>query len=128
MNRTRSWWMLAVVAGASCVWWTGLRADDEAAVAPPANQITELLARIEKLERRVDTLEAKPIATPVQQTYVVATADEWVSSTPPAPQTSRPQFGIVYSLKRIVPETPAQKPEIRNGQPVYRFGGIEFNR
>ena len=62
MVRSRSLWMLAVVAGASCVWWTGLRADDEAAVAPPASQITELLARIEKLERRVEALEGRPQA------------------------------------------------------------------
>ncbi len=128
MSRTRSWWMLAVVAGASCVWWTGLRADDDAAVTPSSSQITDLLARIEKLERRVETLEAKPIAAPIQQTHVVATADEWVSSAPPAPQTSQPQFGIVYSLKRIVPETPIQQPEMRNGKPVYRFGGVEINR
>jgi hypothetical protein len=57
MNRTRSLWMLAVVAGASCVWWTGLQADDNAATAPSSGQVAELLARIEKLERRVETLE-----------------------------------------------------------------------
>lgn len=128
MSRTRSLWMLAVVAGASCIWWTGLRADDEAAVAPPSSLIAELLARIEKLERRVETLEKKPIAAVVQQTHVVATADEWVSSAPPVSQPTQPQFGIVYSLKRIVPETPVQKPEMRDGKPVYRFGGVEFNR
>ncbi len=64
MYRTPSWWMMAVVAGATCVWWTGLRADDEAAVAPPSSQITDLLARTEKLERRVEALEAKSIAPP----------------------------------------------------------------
>ena len=128
MNRTRSLWMLAVVAGASCIWWTGLRADDEAAAAPPSSQTAELLARIEKLERRVETLETKSIVAPVQQTHVVATADEWVSSAPPAAQTSQPQFGIVYSLKRIVPETPVRKLEMRNGQPVFRSGGVEFTR
>ena len=128
MYRTPSWWMMAVVAGATCVWWTGLRADDEAAVAPPSSQITDLLARTEKLERRVEALEAKSIAPPIQQTHVVATADEWVSPAHPAPQTSQPQFGIVYSLKRIVPEAPVQKPEMRDGKPVYRFGGVEFNR
>ena len=109
MNRPRLFWMLAVVAGVSCVWWTGLRADDDDATvaAPPSNQIAELLARIEKLERRVQVLEAKPSAIQ-QSTHAVATTDEWVSPAPPASNPSQPQFGIVYQLKRFVPDPPIE--------------------
>ena len=107
MNRPRLFGMLAVVAGASCVWWTGLRADDATVAAPPSNQIAELLARIEKLERRVEVLEAKPRAIQ-QSNHAVATTDEWVSPAPPASNPSQPQFGIVYQLKRFVPDPPIE--------------------
>ena len=81
MNRTRSWWMLAVVAGASCVWWTGLRADDAAAVAPPSSQITDLLARIEKLERRVEALEGRQQASREVDSIFVP-AGGWLATPP----------------------------------------------
>ena len=74
MVRTRSLWMLAVVAGASCVWWTGLRADDKAAPTPPSSQTAELLARIEKLERRVETLEQSRQAVRQIDTQLVPAA------------------------------------------------------
>lgn len=63
MNRTRSLWMLAAAIGASCVWWTGLRADEATEVSSPSSQIAELLARIEKLERRVEAFEGRQQAS-----------------------------------------------------------------
>jgi len=119
--------MLAVVAGVSGVWWTGLQADDVAAIAPPSRQIAELLARIEKLERRVEALETKPL--PIQQSvHAVATTDEWVAPASPVPQSNQPQFGIVYQLKRFIPETPAANQPATDGKRRFRSGGIEFNR
>ncbi len=110
MNRTRSLWILAVLAGASCVWWTGLRADDKTEATPPTDQTGELLARIEKLERRVQTLEQETQA--IHQVAVAPIAvDEWVSPAPlatPAPPPSQPHFGIVYQLKRFIPDSPAE--------------------
>ena len=110
MNRTRSLWVLAVLAGVSCVWWTGLRADDKVASAPPSDQTAVLLSRIEKLEQRVQTLEQKTQA--IHQVAVApVVADEWVSPAPlatPAPPPSQPHFGIVYQLKRFIPDSPAE--------------------
>ena len=98
MNRTRSWWMLAVVAGASCVWWTGLRADDEAAIAPPSSQITELLARIEKLERRVEALEGRR-----QASREIDTVFEQTVGTLPAPWITE-QPGLSHGALRLSPK------------------------
>lgn len=130
MNRTRSLWMLAVVAGASCVWWTGLRADDEVAVAPPSNQTAELLARIEKLERRVQTLEQRTQA--IHHTAVApVVTDEWVSPTPlspPALQPNQPQFGIVYQLKRFIPDPPTENQSAPAKPKYFTSGGVEIRR
>lgn len=79
MNRIRSWWMLAVVAGASCVWWTALRADDEATAAPPPSQVAELLARVEKLERRVEALEGRQQASR-EIDILIAPAGGWLTA------------------------------------------------
>lgn len=127
MNRIRSLWMLAVVAGASCVWWTGLRADDEVVIAPPSFQVAEVLARIEKLERRVEALETRPRAIQ-QSTHAVATADEWVSPVPPASQPNQPQFGIVYQLKRFIPDPPTAKQPAPDGKKYFMSGGVEIRR
>ncbi len=141
MNRTRSWWMLAAVAGASCVWWTGLRADDEAAVAPPSSQITDLLARIEKLERRVEALEGRQQASREVDSVFVP-AGGWLA-TPPVetksglahgtlvvPQQAERPAGGVFLPRHVVitPETPNEKPVKPNGQSVFRSGGVEFTR
>lgn len=141
MNRTRSLWMLAVVAGASCVWWTGLKADDAAVVAPPSNQIAELLARIEKLERRVEALAGRQQASREVDSVFVP-AGGWLAApqveakpglahgTLIAPQQAERPAGGVFFPRHVVisPETPNEKPEMRNGQPVYRFGGVEIIR
>ena len=127
MNRPRLFWMLAVVAGVSYFWWTGLQADDGTQVAPPSNRIAELLARIEKLERRVQVLETKPSAIQ-QSTHAVATTDEWVWPAPPASNPSQPQFGIVYQLKRLIPETTPVNQPAADGKLRFRSGGIEITR
>lgn len=97
MNRTRSLWMLAVVAGASCVWWTGLRADDEAVFAPPSSQVAELLARIEKLERRVEALEGKQQASRQIDTLFVPTGG-WLT-TPVDAKTPLPYGTLIVPPK-----------------------------
>ena len=133
--------MLAVVAGASCVWWTGLRADDEAAVAPPSSQITDLLARIEKLERRVEALDGRQQASREVDSVFVP-AGSWLASpqgeakpglahgTLIVPQKDeRPSGGVFFPRHVVItPETPNEKPVVRNGQSVFRSGGVEFNR
>lgn len=131
MNRTRSLWMLAVLLGISCVWWTGLRADDVAVIAPPSDQTVELLARIEKLELRVQTLEKRTQA--IHQVAVApVVADEWVSPAPlgtPVPSPSQPQFGIVYQLKRFIPDPPTEKDSGRARQEFNSiFGGMGIHR
>jgi outer membrane murein-binding lipoprotein Lpp len=116
MIRTRSLWMLAVVIGASCVWWTGLRADDDAAIASPSSQVAELLARIEKLERRVEALEGRPqasrqIDTLFEQT-VGALPAPWIADKPALshgalilpPKAERPPGGAF--LPRHIKFTP----------------------
>ena len=141
MNRTRSLWMLAVVAGASCVWWTGLRADDEAAVAPPSSPITELLARIEKLERRVETLEgSKQASREVDSVFVPAGG--WLA-TPPSdakpglghgtlivPQRNERPAGGVFLPRHVefTPDPPSPNQPTRVGKPVDKFGGVGFTR
>ncbi len=140
MNRTRSWWMLAVVAGASCVWWTGLRADDEAAIALSSSPITELLARIEKLERRVETLEGSKQASR-EVDFIFVPAGGWLATPPSdakpglahgtliAPlREERPAGGTFFPRHVVItPETPNQKPETRSGQSVFR-SGVEYSR
>ncbi len=127
MTRTRSLWMLAVVAGALCVWWTGLRADDATAVAPPSGQTAELLARIEKLERRVEALEGKTFAIQ-PSTHAQVGTDEWVSPIPPASQPTQPQFGIVYQLKRFIPDPPTANQSAPAGPKSVTSGGVEIRR
>ncbi|MBC8116892.1 MAG: hypothetical protein H7062_21055 [Candidatus Saccharimonas sp.] len=129
MTRTRLLWLLAVVAGASCIWWTGLRADDVTAVAPPLSQAADLLARIEKLERRVQTLEGRPHAVQLS-THAQTAADEWVSPAPPASPPNQPQFGIVYQLKRFIPEPPSANQPVPTGagQKPLTFGDVEIRR
>ena len=137
MNRVRSWWMLAVVAGASCVWWTGLRADDEATVAPPASQITDLLARIEKLERRVEALEGRQQASrDVDAVFVPAGG--WLATpqgeakpglthgTLVVPQKDeRPSGGVFFPRHvQFTPETPSESSPSRD---ALRFS-TGFNR
>ncbi len=116
MNRARSLWILAVLAGASCVWWTGLRADDTAAVAPPSDQTAELLARIEKLERRVSEIEGKQQAARQIDTlfapvggWLAAPAGEAKPALPPGalivpPKAERPTGGVF--LPRHIVVTP----------------------
>ena len=127
MARARSLWMLAVVAGALCVWWTGLRADDATTVARPLNQTADLLARIEKLERRVEDLEGKAFAVQ-QSTHAQVGTDEWVSPIPPASQPTQPQFGIVYQLKRFIPDPPPANQSAPAGPKSATSGGVEIRR
>ncbi len=100
MVRTRSLWMLAVVAGASCVWWTGLRADDKAAPAQ-TDQIAQLLARIETLEKRIAVLEGKEQAA--RQVNAIFTP--W---TPQMVPQSEPLHGgaIIYPPQTAEPARP----------------------
>ena len=58
-----------------------MRADDEAAVAPPASQTTDLLARIEKLERRVEALEGRQQASREVDSIFVP-AGGWLATPP----------------------------------------------
>lgn len=129
MNRTRSLWMLSAVVGTSCVWWVGLRADEGSVTTPPSNRVVELLARIEKLERRVETLESRPQAVQ-QSTHTQAVVDEWLSPLPPSPSPSQPQFGIVYQLKRFTPEPSNANPPAPAGtaQKPPTAGGVEIRR
>lgn len=56
-NRSRSFIGLACVVGISCAWMTLLRADDASSTKASDDRVAQLLARIEKLERRVESLE-----------------------------------------------------------------------
>ena len=76
MVRTRSLWMLAVVAGVSCVWFTASRADEEPAAPAQPDQIAQLLARIETLEKRIAVLEGKEQAAR-QVNAIFAPANPW---------------------------------------------------
>lgn len=141
MNRTMSWCVLAVVAGASCVWWTGLRADEAAAVTSPANQVEELLARIEKLERRVQSLEVRQQALH-EVDAVFEPAGGWLVAPPnesnpgttsgsaTAPRPSERPAGGVFLPRHIVtkPETPEEKPLTREGPSALPFGGVRITR
>ncbi len=102
MNRPRLFWMLAVVAGASCVWWTGLRADDATVTAPPSNQIAELLARIEKLERRVETLEDRRQAVRQIDTLFVP-AGGWLPTPAVEPKPALSHGALILPPKVAPP-------------------------
>ena len=57
---------LTIAAGlvfATCVWFTASRADDEPAAPAPADQVSLLVSRIEKLEKRIAVLEGREQAT-----------------------------------------------------------------
>ena len=56
-NRSRSLFALACIVGISCVWMTLLRADEQSPTKGSDDRVAQLLARIERLERRVETLE-----------------------------------------------------------------------
>ena len=94
--------MLAIVAGVSSVWWTGLRAEDKAAPGPPSSQTAELLARIEKLERRVETLEQNRQAVRQIDTQFVPAAG-WLNGRPEDAKTPLPHGALIVPPKATRP-------------------------
>lgn len=118
---------LIIVTGGTLALMAVSQADEQPSTTSSPDRITQLLSRIEQLERRVQALETKPTAIQ-QSTHAVATTDEWVAPASPVPQSNQPQFGIVYQLKRIIPETPATNQPTADGKLRFRSGGIEFNR
>ena len=114
-----------------------MRADDAAAIAPPSSQITELLARIEKLERRVEALEGRQQASR-EVDAVFVPAGGWLA-TPPSEakpglahgtlivpqQAERPAGGVFFP--RHVQFTPEASPENSPTREIHRLS-IGFNR
>ncbi len=116
--------ILALTVCGTLAMLASTRASEDAQATPPADPLAPLLARIEKLERRIDVLESRQQA--IQQSHhVFATSDDWLPPTPvPASNPNQPQFGIVYQLKRLVPEAPSDKKTAGK----VRSGGIEITR
>ena len=120
---------LVVVAGGTLALMAVSQADEDSKADSSPDRIAQLLSRIEQLERRVQALEGRPPAVQ-QSTHTQAAADEWVSPAPAASQPNQPQFGIVYQLKRFIPEPPPAKqlaPGV-TGQKPTTFGGVEIRR
>ena len=92
---------LALV-GATCVWFTTLRANDEPAELPQPDQVAQLLTRIEKLEKRITALEADkeqstrqanavdagPLPRPLYQQQQSARPGQPGGQANPAPQSN----------------------------------------
>ena len=120
---------LIVVTGGTLALMTVTQADEDPKPDSSPDRIAQLLSRIEKLEQRVQALEGRPPAVQ-QSTHVQAAVDEWVSPAPPASQPNQPQFGIVYQLKRFIPELPPASqiaPGVAGQKPL-TFGGVEIRR
>ena len=57
MTRSQKVSLTVFLLGAPCVWMSLLRADDTSSSGASDDRAKQLLARVEKLERRVETLE-----------------------------------------------------------------------
>ena len=62
MTRSQKMSVAVCVLGASCLCLTLLRADEKLSSGASDDRVAQLLARIEKLERRVETLEQGRLA------------------------------------------------------------------
>ncbi|MEK6259724.1 MAG: hypothetical protein AABP62_13990 [Planctomycetota bacterium] len=120
---------LVIVAGGILALMAVSQADENPKPGSSPDRIAQLLARIEQLERRVQTLEGGPQAVQ-QSTHAQTAADEWVSPAPPASPLNQPQFGIVYQLKRFIPEPPSANQPVPTGagQKPLTFGDVEIRR
>ncbi len=112
MFRTGSLLGLAGVACAMFFWFTKLRANDEAVSSAPTDQIAQLLARVEKLERRVEALETKQQAARQIDSLFLPAAG-WLTAPPTDGKPVLPHGALIVPPKS---ETPAQ-PALRSFLP-----------
>ena len=101
MNRTRSLWMLAIVAGVSSVWFTASHADEESATPAQTDQIAQLLARIEMLEKRITVLEDKEQAARQVNAIFTPWTPQMVPQSEPLPGGA-----IIYPPQSAEPARP----------------------
>lgn len=121
--------VLVVVTGGTMTLMAWSKADEVSIPGSSPDRLAHLLLRVEQLERRVESLEGRPREIQ-QSTLARIGADQWVTPAPPAPQPSPPQFGVVYQLKRFVPESPLAplpSPGVAGQNPL-PFGGVEIRR
>ena len=102
MTRSQKMSLTVFLLGAPCVWMSLLRADDKSSSVAGDDPVKQLLARIEKLERRVETLEqSRQAVRQIDAQFVPAAG--WFSGRPEDWNTPLPHGALIVPPKAARP-------------------------